>query len=282
MALYFSAGNASKGTFMRGKPRRLVVKVGTSTLTLESGALNLRRLDLLARALSDIKNMGCEVILVSSGAIGVGVSELRLPERPTELRLKQAAAAVGQCELMHIYAKFFGEYGHRVGQILLTSEDVAHPARRENLQNTFEALLELGAIPVVNENDSVSFDEIESGTLRAFGDNDTLSAAVAVLTGADLLVLLSDIDGLFDHDPHEDTGAVLIPLVRELTQEILELAGRAGSSRGTGGMRSKLSAANLVMENGIDMIIASGEDPGILYDVYDGKKTGTLFTVREE
>jgi glutamate 5-kinase len=194
-------------------PGRIVVKVGTSTLTHETGKPNLRRLDELASALSDLKNAGSEIILVSSGAIAVGASKLGMKERPAELRLKQAAASVGQCELMHIYDKLFAEYGYTVGQILLTGEDVEHPGRRENLLHTFLALLKLGVVPVVNENDSVSFDEIETGQCKVLGDNDTLSAIVARLISADLLVLLTDIDGLYDADPRENPGARIIPMV---------------------------------------------------------------------
>ncbi len=261
---------------------RLVVKVGTSTLTHKGGKLNLRSFDALARVLSDIHNAGCEVILVSSGAIAVGAGKLLMDERPKELSLKQAAAAVGQCELMHLYDKFFGEYGKIVAQILLTGDDVQRLEIKGNLVNTFESLLNMGIIPVVNENDSVSSAEIEShsGEHKVFGDNDTLSAVVAVLTGADKLVLLSDIDGLYDANPAENPGARLIREVRLIDDEIRSLAGGAGSSRGTGGMITKLQAAELATVNGIDMIIASGARPELLYDIIEGKPTGTLFTGR--
>ncbi|MEG0035267.1 MAG: glutamate 5-kinase [Oscillospiraceae bacterium] len=258
---------------------RIVVKVGTSTLTREGGALNLRSFDALARVLSDIHNLGNEVILVSSGAIAVGAHKMLMKERPTELRLKQAAAAVGQCELMHLYDKFFGDYGKTVAQILLTGDDVGNPEIKENLVNTFNALLELGIIPIVNENDSVSFAEIEmqKEEHKVFGDNDTLSAVVAVLCGADKLVLLSDIDGLYDENPNENPDARLIREVRVINDEIRALAGGAGSSRGTGGMITKLQAAELATENGIDMIIANGELPDILYDIVEDNPAGTLF-----
>lgn len=258
---------------------RVVVKVGTSTLTHEGGALNLRSFDALARVLSDIHNMGCEVILVSSGAIAVGAGKLKMKERPSELSLKQAAAAVGQCELMHLYDKFFGDYGHTVAQILLTGDDVENPEVKQNLISTFNSLLELGIIPIVNENDSVSYAEIESHAQehKIFGDNDTLSAVVAVLCSADILVLLSDIDGLYDANPTENPDARLIREVRVIDDDIRALAGGAGSSRGTGGMITKLQAAELATDRGIDMIIANGKMPEILYDVVEGRPTGTLF-----
>lgn len=258
---------------------RIVVKVGTSTLTHNGGELNFRSLDRLARTLSDIQNAGCEVILVTSGAIAVGQNKLRLPERPKELRLKQAAAAVGQCELMHLYDKFFGEYGKIVAQILLTGEDVEPEDVRQNLINTFDALLEQGIIPIVNENDSVSFAEIEAehACHKVFGDNDTLSAVVAVLCRARTLVLLSDIDGLYEQDPRENPTARIIREIRVLDDDIRSLAGGAGSSRGTGGMITKLHAAGICMAEGIDMIITNGQRPEDLYGVIAGESVGTLF-----
>ncbi len=262
---------------------RIVVKVGTSTLTHEGGKLNFRSFDSLARVLSDIHNMGNDVILVSSGAIAVGACKLLMTQRPKELSLKQAAAAVGQCELMHLYDKFFGEYGQTVAQILLTGDDVGCPEIKQNLINTFNALLELGIIPVVNENDSVSYAEIEAHTQehKVFGDNDTLSAVVAVLCSADKLVLLSDIDGLFDDDPNDNPDARLIREVRVIDDEIRALAGGAGSSRGTGGMITKLQAAEIATSNGIDMIIANGCSPEILYDIAEERPAGTLFAGRK-
>ncbi|MBP1736643.1 MAG: proB [Oscillospiraceae bacterium] len=260
------------------KNLRIVVKVGTSTLTREDGALNLRSIDHLARVLSDLHGMGHEIILVSSGAIAIGAGKLRMPGRPTELRIKQAAAAVGQCEMMHIYDKFFGEYGHTVAQILLSGEDVAHKRRASHLSGTFSALLELKCIPIVNENDSVSSAEIETGREKILGDNDTLSAIVARLCGADLLVLLSDIDGLYDSDPRKNPDAHLIPHVSELTPEIYGLAGGAGSSWGTGGMSTKLAAASVALTNGFDMVITNGARMEDLYDIALGKSIGTRFS----
>jgi len=259
--------------------KRIVIKVGTSTLTHENGTLNLRLFDRLARVLTDIRNAGYEVILVSSGAIAVGAAHLRMAEKPTELRLKQAAAAVGQSELMHIYSVFFGDYGATVAQILLTGDDIYRDSVRENLINTFDSLLELGCIPIVNENDSVSFAEIESehSAHKVFGDNDTLSAHVAAMCRAARLVLLSDIDGLFDSDPHTNPDARLIGRISEITDDVIKTAGGAGTRRGTGGMITKLSAAKQAMEAGISMTITNGARPEDIYDIIEGKPVGTLF-----
>ena len=260
---------------------RMVVKVGTSTLTRDNGSMNLRAIDRLAMVLADLHGQGHQVSLVSSGAIGVGVGKLGLGQRPRALRMKQAVAAVGQCELMHIYDKFFGEYGATVAQILLTDEDVDDPRRAEHLENTFEALLELGCIPVVNENDSVSSAEIETGRAKVLGDNDTLSAIVARLCRADLLVLLSDIDGLYDKDPHRYPDAKLVSLVTEVTDELRAAAGGAGTARGTGGMQTKLDAAQLATSAGVDMVIANGTRPEKLYDIAMGADVGTRFQAKK-
>lgn len=266
---------------MENGKKRIAVKVGTSTLTHPSGELNLRNMDKLAQVLSDMKHAGCEIILVSSGAIAVGVNKLSMENRPEELRLKQAAAAVGQCELMHLYDKFFSEYGVTVGQILLTKEDVERPSVRKNLMNTFCSLLELGVLPIVNENDSVSFEEIESDR-KIFGDNDTLSAIVADLCQAELLVLLSDIDGLHETDPKTDPNSRLIREIRVVDDEIRNLAGGAGSARGTGGMITKLAAAQLCMNSGIDMVITNGAEPQKLYSILDNTPFGTLFVSKRK
>ena len=255
---------------------RIVVKVGTSTLAYHTGLLNIRRVERLCRVLSDLKNAGNEVVLVSSGAIGMGVGKLALQERPQDIPTKQAAAAVGQCELMYTYDKLFSEHNHTVAQILLSSGDVEDPRRRENFHNTLFRLLELGALPIVNENDTVVTEEIR------IGDNDTLAAIVAVSAGADLLVLLSDIDGLYTADPRRDPGAGMIHEVTELTPEILSLAQGEGSSLGTGGMVTKLRAAAMAMENGMDMVITNGADPDILYDIAGGVPVGTRFVGRRE
>ena len=259
------------------KKLRMVVKAGTSTLTREDGSRNLRNMDRLARVLSDLKGMGHQIILVSSGAIGIGVGKLGLSRRPEELRMKQAAAAVGQCEMMHLYDKFFGDYGQTVAQILLTDQDVEDAGRAEHLSGTSAALLELGCIPIVNENDSVSSAEIETGRCKVLGDNDTLSAIVAGLCRADLLVLLSDIDGLYDADPRTHPGARLIPRVEAITPELRRAASGAGTWRGTGGMATKLLAAERAMAAGIDMIIANGANMEALYDLAEGKAAGTRF-----
>ncbi|MGN8876279.1 glutamate 5-kinase [Pseudoflavonifractor sp. HCP28S3_F10] len=257
---------------------RVVVKVGTSTLTRANGSLNLHSMEHLARTLSDLKGMGHEIILVSSGAIGIGTGKLGLKERPSELRMKQAAAAIGQCEMMHLYDKFFGEYGQNVAQILLTGEDVEDPVRSSHLSGTFSALLELGCIPIVNENDSVSSAEIETGKSKVLGDNDTLSAIVAGLCRADLLVLLSDIDGLYDSDPRQNPDARLIHHVGAITPEIEALAGGRGSKWGTGGMVTKITAARRAMAHGIDMVIANGARMEDLYGIVAGEDIGTRFS----
>lgn len=262
--------------------KRIVVKVGTSTLTHSSGSLDLRNMERLVRVLSDLSGAGHEVILVTSGAIAVGVARIGLPERPSSLRMKQAAAAVGQCRMMHIYDKLFSEYNRTMAQILLTGDDVEDPSGAEHLRRTFFALLELGVIPVVNENDSVSSAEIETGRHKVLGDNDTLSAVVASLCGADLLVLLSDIDGLYSADPRTDPQAKLLHQVTELTTDIMDMAGGAGTWQGTGGMATKLSAAKIAMEAGCDMVITNGANPEALYGIVEGENTGTRFFAKRK
>lgn len=250
---------------------RIVVKLGTSTLTHTTGKLNIRRVELLCKVMSDLKNAGHELILVSSGAIAMGVGKMNLTEKPEDIPSKQALAAVGQCELMYIYDKLFSEYHHTVAQMLLTGEDTKDAQRRRNFQNTLFRLLEMGALPVVNENDTVATAEI------AVGDNDTLGAIVAVNAHADLLVLMSDIEGLYSADPRKDPSAKLIPDVRELTPELMALAGDAGSALGTGGMVTKLKAAGLCMAAGCDMIITNGQRPQDLYRIAEGESVGTRF-----
>ena len=254
---------------------RIVVKVGTSTLAHATGRLNIRHVEELVKVLSDLKNAGHQVILVSSGAIGMGVGKLNLPGKPSDMPTKQAAAAVGQCELMYTYDKLFLQYNHTVAQVLLTGEDVDHPERRENFETTMERLLELGALPVINENDTIATAEIK------VGDNDTLGAIVACCTKADLLVLLSDIEGLYTADPRKDPNAKLIPTVEEVTPEIEALAGGVGSSLGTGGMATKLRAAKMVTAQGCDMVITNGEHPERLYDIAEGKDVGTRFVAHK-
>lgn len=250
---------------------RIVVKVGTSTLTHNTGKLNIRRVEKLCKVLSDLKNAGHEIVLVSSGAIAMGVGKMNLQHKPSDIPTKQAMAAIGQCELMYVYDKLFSEYHHTVAQVLLTGSDVEDEQRHANFQNTMFRLLELGALPVVNENDTVATAEI------AVGDNDTLGAIVAVNIHADLLILMSDIEGLYTADPHKDSAATLIPEVRELTEEILALAGDAGSELGTGGMVTKLRAAKMCMEAGCDMIITNGIRPADLYRIAEGEFVGTRF-----
>ncbi len=256
---------------------RIVVKVGTSTLTHDTGAVNIHSMERLVRVLADLKGYGHEIILVTSGAIAVGAAKITPGSRPKELRMKQACASVGQCQLMHMYDKLFSEYNQAVGQILLTDEDVDNPIRKEHLAGTFSALLETGVIPVVNENDSVSSKEIETGAHKVLGDNDTLSAIVATLCEADLLVLMSDIDGLYDSDPHTNAEAKLIHTVDCIDDETRSMAGGAGTARGTGGMATKISAAKVAMEAGCDMVITNGSRPEELYDIVAGKEVGTRF-----
>ena len=251
---------------------RIVIKIGTSTLAHKSGELNIRRTEELSRIISDIKNSGEEVIIVSSGAIGMGAAKLSLQGKPQDIATKQAAAAVGQCELMYRYDKLFAEYHHNVAQILLTGDDFNNEVRHRNFTNTISRLLELRALPIINENDTVATDEIK------VGDNDTLSALVSVSISADLLILLSDIDGLFTADPHIDPEAKLIKEISEISPEILALAGDTSSGLGTGGMRTKLSAAEICLNGGCDMIIANGANPKILYDIInDNDPTCTRF-----
>lgn len=251
---------------------RIVIKIGTSTLAHSSGHLNIRRVEELCKVISDIKNAGNQVIVVSSGAIGMGTGKLGLRERPKDIPTKQAAAAVGQCELMYIYDKLFGEYNHIVAQLLITGEDVENDVRHTNFSNTLTRLMELGAIPIINENDTVATKEI------VIGDNDTLAAIVAQSVQADKLVLLSDIDGLYTADPHLDPNATLIPVIKEINDEILALAGVSNSNLGTGGMVTKLEAAKICLACSCDMIITNGDDPSNLYAIVDGKPIGTTFT----
>ena len=255
---------------------RIVVKVGTSTLAHPGGRLNIRHTEDLVKVWSDIKNAGHELIVVSSAATGLGVGKLQI-QKPRDITTKQAAAAVGQCELMYTYDRLFTAYNHNVAQVLLTGVDVEDAGRRQNVENTLNRLLELGALPIINENDTVATDEITS-----IGDNDTLAAIVCRCIHADLLVLLSDIDGLYTANPHTHPEARLLPLVERITPEILALADGVGSSLGTGGMSTKLRAAQLVTELGADMVIANGSHPELLYDIAEGRPVGTRFAGRKE
>lgn len=251
--------------------QRVVVKVGTSTLTHATGLLNIRLVEQLVRVLSDLKNAGKEIILVTSGAIGVGAGKLGMRKRPSDMPTKQACAALGQSELMYVYDKCFSEYNHNVAQVLLTRDIIEDARRKENVTNTLSRLLSLSVIPVINENDTVSTEEIE------FGDNDTLSAIVSSIVQADLLIILTDIDGLYDSDPHENPAAKRIPHVRLLDSAILAAAGSKGSEFGTGGMAAKLHAAQICMDQNIPMIIMNGSRPAMIYDLLDGENIGTLF-----
>ena len=253
---------------------RIVVKVGTSTLAHATGRLNIQRMERLCKVLSDLKNAGHEIILVSSGAIGMGVGKLSLSARPKDMPTKQAAAAIGQCELMYIYDKLFSEYNHIVAQLLITAPDLAEGgSSKAHFHNTLARLHELGALPVINENDTVSTDEI------VIGDNDTLSAIVSATVSANLLILLSDIDGLYDRDPRRDPDAKLIETVPVIDARILSLAGDKGSELATGGMVTKLHAAQIATAAGCEMVIANGEKPEVLYDIVDGKRVGTRFLI---
>ncbi|WMJ23926.1 glutamate 5-kinase [Paludicola sp. MB14-C6] len=253
------------------KAKRIVIKVGTSTLAHKTGMLNIRRVEQLIKVISDLKNSGKEIVFVTSGAIGVGVGKLGLSKKPTDMPTKQACAAIGQGELMYIYDKYFTEYNHNVAQVLLTRDIIESEKRKENVINTFQRLLELSVIPIVNENDTVSVDEIE------FGDNDTLSAIVGDLVDADLLIILSDIDGLYDADPHKNKDAKLIHEVKEINDYIIGLAGGEGSALGTGGMQTKIHAAQYCFESKIPMAILNGSNPNNLYDLLEGKPIGTVF-----
>lgn len=256
--------------------KRVVIKVGTTSLTHSNGKLHLKKIERLTWVLSDLRNRGVEVVLVSSGAIAVGAVRLGLAERPRDTIGKQASSAVGQAILMQIYEKFFTEYNQKVAQILVTKDIFDHEKRRKNASNTMNRLLEMGVIPIVNENDTVATDE-----LVEFSDNDTLSAYVAKCLESNLLIILSDIDGLFTDDPNKNTEASIIDVVEEVNDDIYKIAGGAASQFGTGGMVTKVKAAKLLNDSGIDMVIASGDEPTVLFDILEGEKIGTLFVSKK-
>ncbi|MBQ9696373.1 MAG: glutamate 5-kinase [Oscillospiraceae bacterium] len=258
--------------------KRIVVKLGTSTLAHKTGKLNIRRMTNLTRILADLQNAGHEMILVSSGAVGLGVGKLNLPERPKDTPGKQAAAAVGQCELMHIYDEMFGKYGVTVAQILLTKSIISTPDRVRNVRNAIDALTRVNCIPIVNENDTVAIDELE----LEIGENDSLSAVVADIAGAEALIILSDIDGLYDSDPKQHPDAKIIPVVEEIDGYIEQIAGGAGSSLGSGGMATKINAARIATASGVDMIIMNGRNPEDLYRLFDGEPLGTYFPAKKQ
>lgn len=259
------------------KKKRVVIKLGTSTLTHKTGRLNIRRVEKLVKVIADIYNAGNEIIIVSSGSIGLGMSKLGMTERPKDTPSKQACAAVGQCELMYMYDKQFSEYSLTVAQLLLTKYILIED-RRKNVENALEKILRLGVIPIVNENDTVAIDELE----LEVGENDSLAATVASIAKADLLIIMSDIDGLYDKDPHENPDARLIPEVDEITDEIRQLAGGAGTKLGTGGMITKINAAEIAVNNGIDLIIVNGREPENLYKIFDGCVVGTRFKAKRK
>ncbi|MBQ7045218.1 MAG: glutamate 5-kinase [Clostridia bacterium] len=255
---------------------RIVIKIGTSTLAHQTGHLNIRRVEEICKVISDVKNAGHQVILVSSGAIGMGIGKLGLPGRPDDIPTKQASAAVGQCELMYTYDKLFSEYNHTVGQLLITGADIENEVRHTNFSNTINRLIQLDAIPIINENDTVATDEI------VIGDNDTLAAIVAKSVSADLLIVMSDIDGLYTADPHKDLNATLIHTVTAVDDRISALAGTNGTKLGTGGMITKLKAAKICMDSGCDMVITNGENPLNIYDILDNKPIGTRFIAKAD
>ena len=252
--------------------RRVVVKVGTTSLTYSNGKFNLKKIDKLSKMLTDLTNKGMDVVLVSSGAIAIGAEKLGLVERPRDLIGKQAASAVGQGLLMQMYEKFFSEYNQKIAQVLLTKPVFDAEIKRRNALNTINRLLEMDVLPVVNENDTISTDE-----LNEFSDNDTLSSYVAALIKSDLLIILSDIDGMYTADPNKDSNAIIIDTVPEITDDVYALAGGSASKLGTGGMVTKVKAADYLRKKNVSMVIASGDDPDVVYDILEGKKIGTLF-----
>jgi glutamate 5-kinase len=256
--------------------KKIVVKIGTTSITHSNGGMNFQRIEKLAKVLSELRNSGKKIMLVTSGAIAAGAGKIGLTQKPERLEEKQALAAIGQAELIRIYEKSFANYNQIVAQVLITKDGVLHPIRRHNAKNTLNTLMNMNIIPIINENDTVSTDEIE------FGDNDTLSAHVSVLAEADLLIILSDIDGLYNNDPRKDENATMISKVIEISNEIEGLAGSTGSHFAKGGMATKISAAKLCDKAGIDTVITSGEEPSIIYDVLDGKDVGTLFVAKKE
>ena len=253
--------------------KRIVIKLGTSTLAHKTGKLNIRRMTNLTRVLADLRNAGHEIILVSSGAVGLGVGKLNLKERPKDTPTKQAAAAVGQCELMHVYDEMFSKYSVTVAQILLTKTIISTPDRVDNVRNAVDTLTAMGVVPIVNENDTVAIDELE----LEIGENDSLSAIVASIVGAEVLIILSDIDGLYSKDPHKNQDAEMISVVSEIDDNIEHLAGGAGSNLGSGGMATKITAAKIATTAGVDMIIMNGRNPEDLYKLFDGEQIGTYF-----
>ena len=258
--------------------QKTVIKVGTSTLTYENGKINYRRIESLCKVLADLQNSGEDIMLVSSGAIGVGMGKTGLSVRPSEMKKKQALAAIGQCELMFMYDKLFGEYNHSVAQILLTADAVETQSKRQNINNTIDELLNMGIIPIINENDTVAIDELEGNNI---GDNDMLSAIVSHIINADRLVILTDIDGLYDSNPHKNPKAKKLEVVESITKSVMDMAAGTGSNRGTGGMITKLQAADYATKRGIEVYVINGENPKNIYTVFEGKNPGTRFLARK-
>lgn len=258
--------------------QKTVIKVGTSTLTYDNGKVNYRRIESLCKVLADLQNSGEDIMLVSSGAVGVGMGKTGLSKRPSEIKKKQALAAIGQCELMYMYDKIFGEYNHSVAQILLTADAVETESKRQNINNTIDELLLMGIIPIINENDTVATDELEGNN---FGDNDMLSAIVSHITGADRLIILTDIDGLYDSNPRQNENAKKIDVVTKINKTILDMAAGTGSNRGTGGMITKLQAADYATKRGIEVHVMNGNNPKQIYDIFEGKTPGTKFLKRD-
>jgi len=258
--------------------QKTVIKVGTSTLTYDNGKVNYRRIESLCKVLADLQNSGEDIMLVSSGAVGVGMGKTGLSKRPSEIKKKQALAAIGQCELMYMYDKIFGEYNHSVAQILLTADAVETETKRQNINNTIDELLLMGIIPIINENDTVATDELEGNN---FGDNDMLSAIVSQITGADRLIILTDIDGLYDSNPRQNENAQKIDVVTKINKTILDMAAGTGSNRGTGGMITKLQAADYATKRGIEVHVMNGNNPKQIYDIFEGKTPGTKFLKRD-
>lgn len=261
---------------MGNEIKKLVIKVGSSSITYKNGKPNLQRIEDLACVISELKNRGISVILVSSGAIAIGLGRMNLPEKPKDTPTKQALAAIGQCDLMGLYDRFFSEFGYVASQILINRDVIDKQERRENVVNTINKLLEMNTVPIVNENDTISYEEI------LFGDNDKLSAIAAHLFEADTLIILTDIDGLYDKNPNTDKTAEKIDVVESITEEMLEAAGGSGSKVGTGGMKTKLEAAKYATDRGIDVVVMSGENPKDIYKIFENQQLGTFFKAKKQ
>lgn len=260
--------------------KRIVIKIGTSSLMTTNGKVNYQQFDRLAYVLSTLNKAGKEIVLVSSGAMGVGMDKLNISKRPVSIPGQQAISAIGQCEMMNLYSRFFSHYNQIVGQILLTRDIIEFPESLKNVTNTFDALLEMAIIPVVNENDTVAVEELDHQT--KFGDNDQLSAIVANIVGADMLIMLSDIDGFYDKNPTTNPDATLYHTISDVTEDVMAKAGGEGSAFGTGGMITKLKAARYLLQHNREMVLAKAEDLTIIFDILEGYEIGTYFTAKPE